>query len=271
MTVHLTLDNKELAKAYDEISNSQFSNGRILIDKLGVQAGSSVLDIGSGTGRLGRYVSEIIGSAGSFLGIDPLEERVKLAAEKNVYPHASYRIGKAEELGPIADSSIDFIYLNAVFHWVIHKDTALREIYRVLKPGGKVGITTGARELNSLTGVHPVQEEVLGRPPYKESVKLEDSFQKQHGLTATELVQLLDTAGLKVKDVQIREILRHYPTPQSITRFFEASTFGNYLNHVPDELREQAKADIEAGLERYRTNGGYAFSGYTIFAVAQKE
>ena len=83
MSVHLTLDNEALANAYDEISHSQFNKGRTLIEKLAVKDGDSVLDIGSGTGRLGRHVMTIIGQSGHFVGIDPLEERIKIASEKN--------------------------------------------------------------------------------------------------------------------------------------------------------------------------------------------
>ncbi|MDT3427062.1 ubiquinone/menaquinone biosynthesis C-methylase UbiE [Paenibacillus forsythiae] len=271
MTVHLTFDNENLAKAYDEISNSQFNNGTLLVEKLEVKPGQSILDIGSGTGRLGRHINELIGDTGSFLGIDPLEERVKIANDKNRHGNTVYRIGVAEDLGFIPDSSIDIIYLNAVFHWVIDKEQALREIYRVLKPGGKVGFATGARELNSITGLQHITNKVLSEGLYKQAVNFAESTQHQHGLTATSLVQLLAGSGLKVREVQIKEIERQYGSAQEITRFFEASSFGNYLNHVPDALRPQAKSDIEAELEKHRSGDGWLkFSSYTIFAIAQK-
>ncbi|AIQ12255.1 class I SAM-dependent methyltransferase [Paenibacillus durus] len=271
MTVHFTYDSKDLAKAYDEISNSQFKNGTLLVEKLAVKPGQSILDIGSGTGRLGRHIGEIIGDTGSFLGIDPLEERVKIANDKNQQANAAYKIGVAEDLGFIPDSSIDIIYLNAVFHWVVDKEKALQEIYRVLKPGGKAGFATGARELNSITGLNRITNSVLSEGLYKQAVNFADSIQNLHGLTTTNLVQLLANNGLKVRDVQIKEVERKYRSAQEITRFIEASSFGNYLNHVPDTLRSQAKVDIEAELDKHRSgDGSIKFSNYTIFAIAQK-
>ncbi len=270
MSVNLTLDNEDLANTYEQISDSQFNKGRILIEKLEIKHGDSVLDIGSGTGRLGRHVITQIGQSGNFVGIDPLAERIKIANEKNEYANAIFQIGNAEDLSPIPDNSFDVVYLNSVFHWVINKEVALQEILRVLKPGGKVGIATGAKELNNVSGLKLITDSVLKREPYNKVVRLEDSTQNQHGLTTTKLIQLLTAARLKVIDVHVRKIERNHRTAKEVIKLSEASAFGNYLNHVSESLREQAKADIEAELEKHRTKDGITFDSYTIFAVAGK-
>ena len=236
-----------------------------------MKPGDSVLDIGSGTGRLGRHVISLIVQSGNFVGIDPLGERIKIANEKNEYANAIFWIGNAEDLSSIPANSFDIVYLNAVFHWVLNKEVALQEIFRVLKPGGKVGITTGAKELSSFTGVRLITDNVLKREPYSKLVRLEDSTQNHHGLTTTKLIQFLAGAGLTVKDVEIREIRRNYPIARDVIRFSEASSFGNFLNHIPESLRDQAKADIENELEKQRDKEGITFNGYTIFAVARKK
>jgi len=270
MAVHLVLDNSNLAKTYDEISDSQYNAGRTLVKKLGVKAGDSVLDIGAGTGRLGRYVSELIGLEGSLIGIDPLEERIKIANEKNEFANAIYQIGSAEKLDSIEDSSIDVVYLSSVFHWVIDKKGSLREIFRVLKKGGKVGITTSAKELSSFSDIRKITDSVLKRDHYVNFVDIDKSTQNQHGLTTTELITLLAQAGFQITDVQVLHHERKHARAQDVVTFSEASSFGNYLNHVPEKLRNQAKKEIIAELEKLHDGNEITVDGYRTFAVATK-
>ena len=270
MTVNLSFDTSKLATTYDEVSDTQFYDGRMLLDKLKVKAGDAVLDIGCGTGRLGRYVSEIVGSRGRYAGVDPLEERINIAVRKNCYPNAHYRVGIAEDLKFIGDCSIDITFMNWVFNWIIDRTGALKEIYRVLKPGGRTGMVVSCKELNRFSGMNPATERVMIRPPYNSAIKIEESPQYKHSLTTTELISLLTTAGFKVADVQVRLDTRFFPDSKAGMDYLESSFFGNFLNHIPDHLRDQAKADIEAELASLESNDGLYTSYYAIYAIAEK-
>lgn len=269
--VTLALDSKELAEKYDELSDSQFENGKRLIEKLGITTGQTVLDIGCGTGRLGFHVVNLIGPRGKFIGADPLPERVGIATKKNRFPNAHFVVGSGEDLGFVPSESVDAVYLSAVFHWIPDKAKALEEIRRVLKPGGKVGITTGARELAHTACFRVVTDSVLSRTPYNKVVKPEDYVTAKHGVTSTRLVELLLAADLDISGVEIAARRRRFATGIQIVDFLESSTFGNYLNHVPIELRDQAREDIVAEFENRRTEDGIDFRGYTIFGIAEKK
>ena len=268
---HYNLDSKELAEKYDELSESQFENGKKLIERLGISTGQHVLDIGTGTGRLAFLVLEEIGSRGKLTGIDPLPERVAIAVRKNRFPNAAFQVASAEDLGFIPSESIDVVYLNAAFHWIPDKKKALDEIQRVLKPGGKVGLTTGARELAHTALFRVVTDTVLSRKPYSDVVKLEDFIANRLGVTSTQLIELLLSADLELSNLEIASRRRRFSTGAQIVDFLESSTFGNYLNHVPLDLRDQAREDIVAEFENRRTEDGIDFRTYTILAVAKKK
>lgn len=160
--------------------------------------------------------------------------------------------------------------LNWVFHWIADKPRVLKDIIRILQPGGKVGFTIPSQELRELVGLSRIVDGVLGRSPYKAVVKAEKSTQKQYNLAATELIELLSGLGLKIEDVHLQVKSRTFTCAQDVTKFLEASFFGNYLNHVPDNMREQAKAEIEQEFEAQRIAAGLQFDYYPLFAVAQK-
>jgi arsenite methyltransferase len=268
--VHLDLDSRRLAENYDELSDAQFDNGRQLMELLQVKPGSSVLDIGCGTGRLGLHVAEKLGPEGRFFGIDPLGERIRIANSKKKPANVHFQVGVGEELGFLDCESVDVVYLSAVFHWITAKERALREISRVLKPGGRVGLTTGAKELSREASFRKITDRVLLRPPYNKVVNIENFVVARHSVTATQLVHLLLGAGLGVISVDIRKRLRTFTSGREIVDFLEASTFGNYLFHVPCHLQEPARKEIAAEFEAQKAGGLIEFTGFTIFAVAEK-
>lgn len=269
--ISLNLDNPQLAQTYDAISDSQFDSGRRLFGLLEVPAGASVLDLGCGTGRLGFWVAEQIGATGKVIGYDPLPERIAVASEKNRHKNAEFHVGSAEDLSRIPDSSIDVVYLSSVFHWVEHKSKALREIHRVLKAGGKVGLTTNAKELAPITTLASVSARVFSREPYRSHVDPYDFAPMRFGVTTTELIKLFIDAGLKVDSVQVQGIRRTFKSGKTVVDFAESSMFGNYTGRLPEALRPQARIDLEAEFEGIRTSEGVTNQLYTVFAVARKE
>ncbi len=263
------LDNQLLAERYDQVSEGQFNNGLILIEKLGIKTGHNVLDIGCGTGRLTLHVTKTIGPSGRVVGIDPSVQRIEVAQRKvgdAPLLNVSFEIGNSNDLYHFEDDIFDIIYLNIVLHWIQEKEDALAQIYRVLKPGGKLGITTGNKDKPYT--VKSIIDEVLRLPRYTGAVDAEKQTSKP--VNMSELKALLEGAGFKIIEINCKRDPRYFETPIKCIEYVEASLFGNFLSNVPEALRESVKSDIMTELEKRRTPEGIEDVYNTIFAMAEK-
>ena len=270
MTVY-NLDTPRLAVTYDELSDSQFTRGRELVEELGIEPHHVVLDIGAGTGRLGLQVLKTkLGPSGKLIGIDPLVDRIKVANQKNQFANGHFQVGSAEDLTFQADASVDVAYLSSVFHWVPDKKKSLSEINRVLKPNGRVGITTGAKELSSVSPISLVLKRILSAPKYRGLVNPDDTVVTRQGTTSTDLIKLLTEAGFEIERLLVRKNVTRHRSASVYVDFSESSTFGNYLEHVPEALRAEVRAAHVKALEALDGGDGIEATHYGILVVGSK-
>ncbi|KIE58626.1 hypothetical protein A946_04025 [Methylacidiphilum kamchatkense Kam1] len=258
-------DSLELARLYDKLSTPQYIQGKELIKLLKVTPGSFVLDLGCGTGRLTAYLKELVGPKGWVIGMDPSPYRIEIAKQR-MKEGLSFQLGRSEDLGVFKDNFFDFVYLNSVFYWIRDKETALVEIYRILKPGGKLGITSGYKFENSplLKIVNDAIMEVMGKEFASKGMMNEDSFSKE------DFKELLQESGFFIIHFEQKEYADYFPSPKDVVQFFKASSNGNLLEDIPQTKRASILSKIETRLERLRSSKGIKIIHWTILAVCQK-
>lgn len=108
-----------------------------------IKSGDSVLDIGAGAGTDILLSALLAGKTGKAYGLDmtqAMHEKLQMNMEKMGLDNVTPIKGNAEEI-PVEDNSIDVVTSNGVLNLVPDKAKAITEIFRILKPGGRVQIS----------------------------------------------------------------------------------------------------------------------------------
>ncbi len=260
-------DSRHLAATYDRISDSQFEGGKRLVERLELKAGDRVLDVGCGTGRLAAFIAERVTPSGTVVGIDPLAERIALARQRS--GEIRFAVGSAEDLSGFPDASFDAACLNAVLHWIGDKPKALAEIRRVLRPGGRIGCTSSPKELH-WTGTMPmVCASVFARSPYLEALSPSALEVMSRHFTTGEMVSSLMDARFELCELHVMRRTQIFQCGDDVVDFAEASSFGNFLAIVPEQLRASLRVDLAAAFDATKEPDGISVRSFGSLLIAE--
>mgnify|MGYP002803583966 CR=1 FL=1 len=239
------------AKCYDELSQPQYESGRKFINDLNISSGNKVLDIGCGTGDLTKYIADIVGSDGQVFGIDPDDERIKIAKEKfKEVSNLQFHVGSTVTGFPHdGEQYYDLHITTHAFHWFPpdQKKLYIQKAYQSLKPGGK--LTTlclpkfgpeGNDQLANM-GVYP-----LSTDGYQ---KL---FQEEGSFANVEVKQAVHKAFFKSKDM--------------FKRWAKASTHHEYEGLDPEFVK-----GLQAKLVTFQDDGTVTLIMPNVCIIAVKE
>ena len=146
------------AAQYHRLSDPQRGWGIRVLERMAARPGERVLDIGCGTGRL---TSEI--AAGTVVGTD-LSANMLEQAHAHYADAASFARANAMWL-PFTSESFDVVFSTATFHWVPDHAQLFAEIYRVLKPGGRLVSQCGGGP--NLQALYRRAQRKRGEPAYR--------------------------------------------------------------------------------------------------------
>lgn len=138
-----TLEPRTAARTPADVYDEQFVPalfrhwGPVVCDAAGVRTGQRVLDVGGGTGALTLAAAERVGAGGHVVGLDPNPEMLAVARRKPT--SIEWREGRAESL-QFADASFDAVVSQFAMMFFEDPAGALREMQRVLRPGGRIAV-----------------------------------------------------------------------------------------------------------------------------------
>jgi len=113
------------------------------LSRADLKLGETVLDLGSGAGFDAFLAAERVGKPGKVIGVDmtaEMVEKARINAEKLNISNVDFRHGEIERL-PVEDHSVDVVISNCVINLSPDKSAVFGEIYRTLKPGGRIVIS----------------------------------------------------------------------------------------------------------------------------------
>ena len=111
-------------------------------ERSNLRPGETVLDLGSGAGLDAIIASWVVGPTGRVIGVD-LNPSMCLKAQAHAAASGvsmDCHEGRMEDI-PVADASVNVVISNGVINLSFRKRRVIEEIYRVLRPGGRISIT----------------------------------------------------------------------------------------------------------------------------------
>jgi arsenite methyltransferase len=92
-----------------------------------------------------------------------------------------------------------------------------------------------------------------------------------HWVSVPELVWLLDRNQFNINKIDVQENIFLLDNTDDTIDFSQSSSFGNFLGHLPQAIRESAIAEIKHEFEQFRTPEGIRLEGRRIIAIAERK
>lgn len=203
-----------------------------------IKKGDVVIDLGSGAGNDAFIARHETGETGKVIGIDftpAMIEKARRNAEVRGFNNVEFRQGDIEDL-PVGGNIADVIVSNCVLNLVPNKDAVIKEIYRVLKPGGHFSVSDIVLEGELPKEIQQAAEMYAGC--------VSGAIQKKVYL------ELIETNGFKniivQKDKAIvvpDDILRRYLSEEQLSIFKQSGTgIRSITVYAEKPLAEENKA-----------------------------
>jgi len=244
----------------------------ILLEYAAPLTGEKVVDVACGTGIVARLAAPRVGNTGAVVGVDLNPHMIAYGQSLPTSAGATieWREGNATDL-PLPDDSFDLVLCQAGLQFVPDRITALREMYRVLRPGGRVALSVW-RSIE-----HQPASQIIWSTIARYLNTTVDVINRAYSLgDADELHDLLEEAGfIEVAIVPHSYTVRQPLNPLRISQIY--TSLAGVLPFIADMDEEQrtalaqmVEAEIEPAFQQYIDGDQELYPLSTHIALAYK-
>lgn len=216
---------------YNKSSQTQFYQGNKLISKISIEEGSHVLDIGCGNGKttieLWHRFPRINIDAFD-LSTSQIENAQRNLIESKI-PKEYVRFYTKNAMKITYDNKYDFVFSNAVLHWITEPEVIYTKVFDSLKNGGRIGIHQGGYD--SYRGLHKLvweSIEKLGYRKYYEDWKFPIYYPEKE-----QLEKILRRIGFS--EINIDSVITDGSELNNLVENFTKASLRPYFERLPEE------------------------------------
>jgi ubiquinone/menaquinone biosynthesis C-methylase UbiE len=239
--------------------------GDDLIAAAGLQTGERVLDVACGTGMVTRLAAERVGPTGAVAGLD-VNPGMLAVAGSHTPPDVSIEWHQANaDSMPLPDQAFDVVLCQMGLQFFTNKLAALREMRRVLKPGG--------RALVNVPGPKPAlfaaMTDGLARHLSPQAASFGDLVFSMHD--GDELREIMRSAGFRKVDVQAKLKSLRLPAPEDFLWQYLCSTpLAEAVAQAGEAKRDALQREVSAKWQEFVADGSMQLQVGITTATALK-
>lgn len=248
---------------YDDIANSFWERfGRRTVERLELSPGARILDVCCGSGASAIPAAEAVGKEGFVLGVDLAENLLELArrkAERRGLTNLEFRAGDLLNL-QLPESSFDAVVCVFGIFFVPDMEAAVSELFRRVRPGGKLAVTTwGPRLFEPASAAFWASIRAIKPELYK-------GFNPWDRITETEAVRsLFTTSGVEDLEVVAEPGTHFLSSPDQWWPIVLGTGYRGTVEQLNKKERELVRQDNIAFLQRAQVR---SLEANVVYAVA---